>query len=661
TWGTETGIIEAEVSGYYPYRAEVPVGGTRAETRHDIYLDPWYEVYAWINGTLVDENEDPIPGGLTLTDIDHPALEPYYIEVNETGIFSFQFYPGNYTVEFYNDTLFDSAEIQLTMDGIEGLVLQLIPRSFINGTVVDWSGSPIAGINVTLKQWFDDGDGLYSNITDRTLTDEGGNFSFLVTKGSYDIFIPRTELYDSYETPDEYQTNGWIDIYGIHRLGNRSEANIKGRVTGTAGPYADGIPWATVKAVVGGFEKWDITDEEGYFEIEDVSHGTYTIRATPPMNLTFDPANGRWWGYVWNYTYEFNVSGYLLEINPVLEYMEEIPPGYVNITGHSPTGTDVYINEPIVIQFSERMNKTKVEEAISVEPALSDPVYKWDSFGRMLTIEHDPFQPATVYTVEVGYRAVSIDGWPLYERNGFSWSFTTGNETDPWEIFTAEVELVDMVLYVDVTAPESQSIYICIIGKACFRVSEGSPGTYSENISGFNYNTQYHYYFTDEDGGTIKAPQFSGYFTTPEAPVTPPGWMITLGRVTINDDGDWEVYAEGMDDIPVYIVIPGIGSFKLDEVEPGEYETVIDSEEFDEGEEYSYYFSDREGGENLAPQFSGTLVQPKGADDDDVDDDSTFRNICIGLCLGSIILILVMVVVILLVRKRGQPKGLDEE
>ncbi|MFW3146996.1 MAG: Ig-like domain-containing protein [Thermoplasmatota archaeon] len=658
TWAAETAQISVDIPGYFPFEERLDMN-TRGEKNFNIFLDPFPDETAWINGTLKDQDGSPISGFLNITDIDHPAQGGLDIEINGTGKFHVLTYPGNFTLRYYNETLEDTLDIMLTVEGIEDLELMLIPFAEISGRVVNSIGSPLEWINVTLEKQLVNGTELFG----WEHTNADGNFSFTVTRGTYDIVIKASELYERYIVND-ITTDGWTDWYSTLYLTNRTFADVAGTVLGSGGPYADGIPGAAIYLWSGGnvTSPPTISDANGDFLIKDVQHGTYTLEVKPPENLR--RIEGLRSGYLANTTTNFTVYGAIVEVDPVLVYSQETSPGYVNITYNKPNGTDVYLDTPIIIEFSEVMNKSTVETSITFDPGLSNISFKWDEWGYLVTITHAPFEPNTTYTVTVGYGAISAEGWPLFSEMGFSWSFTTGMMMDPWKIFTADVKIVQMNVSVEVTAPENLSIFIAISNVGYFEVPESSSGEYSLVIesSNFEYDTTYSYFFTDRDNGDIKAPQFAGTFTTPEDPDKPPAWQITFADVTIRDNGDWIVNVEGSEGMTVYIVIDNdVGSFKLSEGPPGEYEILIKAENFEEGVEYTYYFSDSEGGQDLAPGFRGTLVQPVAGDDDD-DDDGSYTGLCIA---GVIILLLVIVAVIILVvvitRKKGEDEGWGEE
>ena len=75
----------------------------------------------------------------------------------------------------------------------------------------------------------------------------------------------------------------------------------------------------------------------------------------------------------------------------------------------------------------------------------------------------------------------------------------------------------------------------------------------------------------------------------------------------------------GTPGIDVWINIVGIGWYQLTEVSDGNFSTDIPAEDLDVDTEYSYFFSDREGGSQLESEMAGTVrtVAEPVVDDDD--------------------------------------------
>ncbi|PIS29179.1 hypothetical protein COT42_06045 [Candidatus Saganbacteria bacterium CG08_land_8_20_14_0_20_45_16] len=92
--------------------------------------------------------------------------------------------------------------------------------------------------------------------------------------------------------------------------------------------------------------------------------------------------------------------------------------------------TGILTSAPISIQFSETMNTSSVEHALSISPALTDAVYSWDSRHMILTINHAAFALNTVYTVTVATTAVDLTNTALIPSSSAAnpFHFTTTTE-----------------------------------------------------------------------------------------------------------------------------------------------------------------------------------------------------------------------------------------
>lgn len=659
TWAASTGLYRVEVPGYFPYETKIETRPVRGEFSHDVFMDPLVEERAWINGTLTDLRGDPISGDLNITDTDHPAMGGLDIEINETGTFSIETYPGNFLLRFYNGSLEDTMEVELTVGGIENLTLSLIPYSLIEGRVVNILGAPIEDIELILT-------GVLYNGTayeDSIMTDAGGNFSFLVLEGNYSILIERTDLYGRY-TISPIEIDGWNDWYSMLYLNNRTQADVSGTVLGSGGPFEGGIPGADIMLYEGEvLTASSVADQDGHFTMIDVDHGIYTLIVEPSANLAGE--EGLRTGYLENTTMNFTVSGALTTVDPVLDYIQVASLGYVNVTYYKPNGTGVYLDAPIILEFSEFMDHDMVESSIFITPEAGNLSFTW--MDEVLIVDHPIFTENTTYTVDIGPGATSTEGWPLWE-NDFSWSFTTGDMLDPWEIFNTTVILDGMNFSVVVEAPTDLTIYLCVLNVGYFQLSyvNASYGTYLTEDN-FDYETTYGYFFTDSINGIDLAPDFAGTFTTPEEPYVEPVWEIYSADVSVTPiSGDWEIEIEAAEGLTIYVVIENVGSFILIEGPPGTYEALVTYDNFEEGETYDYHFSDSEEGNEIDATFSGSVTMPVFSDGDDDDDDKgdRFNNrTCCGVCLVAIIVILLLFIVIILISRRKKEEGfdLDEE
>jgi hypothetical protein len=542
-------------------------------------------------------------------------------------------------------------DVELTAGGMEDLELMLIPYSEISGIVLGRDHLPVEGINVTLMM-SDDINGTW--LVGWFITEADGEFSFSVMRGTYEIEIAGTDLYEHYVVHD-IVVNGWNDWYNSLYLTNRTYANVSGTVLGTGGPYADGVPGVTVALLDNTtIVASTITQSDGSFLMEAVTHGTYILAAEPPAILKYHYEVRS--GYRTNQTNEFVVSGALVRVDPVLEYDVYTSPEFVTVDYHSPTGTDVYLDDIITIAFSHMMNQTMFEDAFSISPEVSNLTFVWNERSDVVTIDHDDLMPNATYFITLGIGTVSWEGYPLESNEPFTWNFTTGILTDPWAIISANVTLLEMELAVEVEAPTGLTIYIAIFEVGYFHLIEVTEGIYAATVAenNFEYETTYSYFFTDDLTAMDKAPAFSGSFVTPPEPE--PEWLITDAEVKLLSGGDWKVRVDGNPGLDIYIVIDGVGSFKLREEPPGEYAINVNYTEFEKGMSYDYHFSDTEGGEDKAPDWSGTGTDQRS---DTTKGAGTPWALIISLLVIIVLLLIGIIVVALVLANRKKEEEMD--
>ncbi|MGA1792944.1 MAG: Ig-like domain-containing protein [Thermoplasmatota archaeon] len=663
TRGRDTVNLLFERDGYFNRRVKVEQG-SRAVELGVIYMEPMSEFSLWVNGTLVNENDEPIEGYVNVFDRDHDDHELYYRYVNETGEFSLRLYPGNFIFEFFNDTLSDSMDITVGPEGIEGLVLKLIPTSDVWVYLKDWDYYPIPNINVS----------VLNSTTDELviweLTNETGIAVFDLPPGGYYIMTGRTDLYDPF-TSMEFEHDGWNEDAISITPPNRTVADITGKVLGEAGPFAEGIPEAVVTLLNNGEEVAHVmTEMNGNYLFMDVLHGAnYSLLATPPDNLF--PIEGIRSGYLPNGTGPINVTGAMLETNVHLPYEEHVPQGWLEILEYYPQGEGVPLDEPIIIVFSEPVNLTSVRDGFSISPGIEFN-FTLGPEGRSVIMNHDPpFDANTTYHVELWGLVVSQDGWPLREYVGVEWDFTTSDQVSTWRIISVDVDVgPDKGVDFRVRGIPGMDLFVLIGDVGSYQLAESFEGMYGVVIEGanFEWDTTYNYHFTDVDNGEDRAPGFAGTFRTPFEPPEP--WELASVIVEFNEDCSLSVEAEGLENISVWIVIGEAGSFELVEMEPGSYSILIGSDSFEWNTTYSYHFSDSEGGPDLASEFAGEVTSPEGPKGDDDDDDdtttigkfavSTWVAICF-ICCGLPMILLFLIIVIGMITRRSRRRKDWEE
>ncbi|MGA1821083.1 MAG: Ig-like domain-containing protein [Thermoplasmatota archaeon] len=656
-WGRDLIDIRCQREGYFPYLETIDMT-TRAPAELDIYLEPLKEYTTFVNGTIRDQDGSPIPGSLEILDLDRDL---YLVNGTDSvdGRFNLTLYPGNFLVEYENETLSDSVEITVPEEGLGNLSLYLIPMSMIDAAVRNTEGMLLQGINVTLQKMVSQD--MFETI-DWSITEEDGSVRFEVPEGSYRLFVGRTEIHDPY-TGDILESTGWNDFSIEIILGNRTVADVTGSVYGLAGPMTDGIPNAAITLAnsTGHVISSGTTNEAGVYTLLDVPHGTnYTLEAAPPEDLQSNEELYRS-GYQSRIISAVNVSGTDVEVDFGLEYVEHTPPGYLNITAYGPVGEDIPLDEFIFVYFSDPVNTTTFEDSFSMAPAPDNITYYWGGNNTVVWVGHDDFAAYTRYIVTVDRSVYSSAGLPLWNSTGMAWNFTTGNESVEWALFFADVVVSDD-RSVDVTATGMGflSVHFVVEGLRSYEMEETSVGIYECHIDGsdLEWDASYTYYFSDQDNGSDLAQHLRGSFQTPEAPE--PSDPITSVSIVEDEDGSWIVTVHGEPGQTLYIVIEGVGSFLLNETSPGVYTVTIPGDLFEKGHTYNYYFSNTPGGSNISPDHDGSHTTDDGS--------STTTSyalsplLCCGIVFIILLLLIIVIVIIIIIASRGRgEEDWDEE
>ncbi len=122
-------------------------------------------------------------------------------------------------------------------------------------------------------------------------------------------------------------------------------------------------------------------------------------------------------------TYTFGVSAYAGSEESGQGQLESIfeldvtPPTVLEVSPEN-NATDVDETSDIVIEFSEIMNTSNVEGAITVTPALVNAQYTWEG-ATTLTINSDDMENSTQYIITIGTGATDLSG------NGLETEYTT--------------------------------------------------------------------------------------------------------------------------------------------------------------------------------------------------------------------------------------------
>ena len=114
--------------------------------------------------------------------------------------------------------------------------------------------------------------------------------------------------------------------------------------------------------------------------------------------------------------------GALVSINRVTA--QDVTPPCVISTTPSNSSVDVLMRTGLIIQFSEGMNESAVENAILVHPDMEIYDFFWSGSSFVVFDFVSELLPFTEYTITINESATDIAGNPLEES--YSWSFTTG-------------------------------------------------------------------------------------------------------------------------------------------------------------------------------------------------------------------------------------------
>lgn len=259
-----------------------------------------------ISGTVVDNNNDPIPGvaiALSGTATD-AAL------TGSDGTYSFtNLQPGTYAVTETQPTGFgDGGEDAGTIDGtitgddavddvISAIVLGsgddsinndfdevVIVPGAISGTVVDQDGDPIAGVTVALS----------GTATDSTTTGADGTYSFTgLAPGTYTVTETTPTGYtDGGETAGSLGGTVTDDVIadiplaaGEGSVGNDFDENVIPDPASISGTVVDdlGRPIPGVTVTLGGdVTATTVTDADGNYSFAGLPAGTYTVNEAQP-------------------------------------------------------------------------------------------------------------------------------------------------------------------------------------------------------------------------------------------------------------------------------------------------------------------------------------------------------------------------------------------
>jgi len=103
-----------------------------------------------------------------------------------------------------------------------------------------------------------------------------------------------------------------------------------------------------------------------------------------------------------------------------------VPPQPPAVIFTQPYDTEVNVSAalPVVISFSEKMNRSSAESAVSFEPLVNGTSFVWDREGTVMTVPHsEAFRASRVYIVTISKAATSLAGVGMEEE--YKFIFTT--------------------------------------------------------------------------------------------------------------------------------------------------------------------------------------------------------------------------------------------
>ncbi len=162
-------------------------------------------------------------------------------------------------------------------EGIENLTLTMTREAVVSGILVDGKGVPIPEYQISLLPDFKTRMSGCRAITDwtgkfRVAAVFEGTFEIMVNPGGKGSVHPNRRIVDTIEVRAGAQINGLRVVYDV-----ATDLTISGRVTDTfgtpmAGERVDYIPIEAMSVTMN-----VLTDTDGYYRIEGLSDGLYTI------------------------------------------------------------------------------------------------------------------------------------------------------------------------------------------------------------------------------------------------------------------------------------------------------------------------------------------------------------------------------------------------
>jgi hypothetical protein len=170
-------------------------------------------------------------------------------------------------------------------------------------------------------------------------------------------------------------------------------------------------------------------------------------------------------GWTWN---NINSLGYVTLVGVI---DNDAP----TVTGTTPAddATAVGIDSDITITFSEAMDKTSVEAAITVAPALTNATFTWNG-DTEVTIAADDFTASTAYTVTIATSAEDANENELAEAYSFSFTSAEGVGIETLESRNIKVFVSENGSLLNIMNYEGMADIYSITGRKVQRIENAS-------------------------------------------------------------------------------------------------------------------------------------------------------------------------------------------
>ncbi|UCH88871.1 MAG: carboxypeptidase regulatory-like domain-containing protein [Thermoplasmata archaeon] len=440
---------------------------------------------------------------------------PYSIELDKENF-------NKLTVSPVNLTASSSVEISMTLKPQEGIIA---------GNVTDEDGNPLENMIITVTA--EDFESIvYSNSTGQY------NVTEIPEGTEYTISAANQDNYVLHTIKDVEVTGNNVTNIDFELAWPLSITPINGAVD---------VPVDTSITII--FEdEMNASSVETYFELRSNSTSVKVageMVSTDSEIFTFTPTN------LLDHAedYSIKISRYVKNKTEKKILWDDFKSYFTTVYSSptvditQPVGTNVPLDAEVIIAFDQEMNKSSVEDAITVLPPVQITSFEWSSLSGVddaTTIKvHFTKTGGTQYTITVGMTAKSIHGIPLDAPNSFQ--FTTLIE---FGTITGEI--------IDENGTPVQGVRVEIKGTSLFAMT-GSDGRFT--LGNIPEGQNYYLVFSK-----------AGFETQEKGPISvSPGQTVPLSdRVVLEkppvekeaeDDDDDEIENAGLVALLIFLVI----------------------------------------------------------------------------------------------------------